>query len=137
MISGRMARQRLALLTLGFYGTVSVVLCAFGVYAVVTLASRLRRREYAIRVAIGARGRSVRWMVLRHAALLAGTGVAAGLTVAVAGTRVLAGLLHGVAPTDHLTFLVATGGVLGLALASAWWPAHRAGRVDPAEALKV
>lgn len=136
LVANTMARHRLVLLAFGFYGTIAVVLCAFGVHAVVSLTSRLRRREHAIRMAIGAHRRSVHWLVIRQALVLAGLGVAAGLAVAAGGTRALVGLLHGVKPLDAATFALAVAGVLSLTVLSAWWPASRAGRVDPAETLK-
>jgi putative ABC transport system permease protein len=136
LVANTTARHRLVLLAFGFYGGIAVVLCAFGVHAVVSLTSRLRRREYAIRMAVGAHRRSVHWLVMRQALVLAGLGVAAGLAVAAGGTRALGGLLHGVRPLDAATFAVAVAGVLALTVLSAWWPANRAGRVDPAETLK-
>ena len=136
LVADTTARHRLVLFALAFYGAVASALCAFGVYAVVSLTSRLRRREYAIRMAIGAHRQSVRWLVLRQALVLGGAGVLAGVVIASGGTRALSGLLHGVAPLDGPTFATAAAGVLALAMLSAWWPARSAARVDPAETLK-
>lgn len=137
LVSDQTARHRLVMLALTFFGLVATVLCGFGLYAVVSLTSQLRRREYAIRIALGAPCGGVRWMVLRQAIGLAVGGAMAGVALAAGGTRTLHGLLHGVAPLDTVTFTVAALAVLLLAGMSAWWPAHQAGRVDPVEALKA
>jgi predicted permease len=131
------ARHRLVMLTLVFFGTVATVLCAFGLYATVALSSQFRRREYAIRVALGSSRSGVCWLVVRHALLLASAGAGLGLTLAAAGTDVLSGLLHGVTPVDHATFSATFVAMILLAAAAASVPALRAGSVDPVETLRA
>jgi ABC-type antimicrobial peptide transport system permease subunit len=137
MVSNQTGRHRLVMFVLTFFAVVATLLSAFGLYAVVALASQMRRREYAIRLALGAHRADVRWMVVRQALVLAGVGVALGLLAAALGTGVLRALLHGVTPLDGMTFAAACVGVLGLSIAAASWPAWSAGRVDPVEALKA
>jgi predicted permease len=137
MVSDRTARHELVMLALSIFATVALVLCAAGLYAVVAMTSQLRRREYAIRLALGAQRSEVRWMVLRQAILVAGTGAAAGVAVAALSTRLIRGLLHGVAPIDAATFAAAAGVLLCLALFAAWQPARQAARVDPVGMLKA
>ena len=136
LVADRTARHRLVMLALTLFGVVALVLSAFGLYAVVALGSQSRRREYAIRLAIGARRASVRQLVLNQGLRLAGAGIAGGVALAIAGTRVLQGVLHGVEPLDQGTFAVASAIVLILAVSAAMVPAVRAARVDPAETLK-
>ena len=131
------ARHRLVMLTLAVFGGVALVLCLSGLYAVIALNSQQRRREYAIRVALGARRGGVRWMVVRQALVIAGTGAAVGLIAAALGTRAIQGLLHGVRPFDVTTFATAALALLTLATLAAWQPARRAERVDPVEALRA
>ena len=71
MVTDRMARHRLVMLALVVFGAVALVLCISGLYAVIVLNSQQRRREYAIRVALGAGRGGVRWMVVRQALVLA------------------------------------------------------------------
>lgn len=132
-----MARHRLVMLALTVFGGLALVLCISGLYAVVVLNSQQRRREFAIRVALGAQRGGVRWMVVRQALLLASAGAIAGLLVAALGTRLIQGLLQGVAPLDPVAFAAATIAVLGLAALAAWQPASRAEKVDPVEALRA
>ena len=133
----RTARHQLAMGALTFFGAVALVLCGFGLYAVVAMTSQLRRREYAIRMALGAPRTGVRWMVLRQALTLATGGAVAGLAAAALSTRALRGMLHGVEAVDTGTFAAASVLVLMIAALSAWLPARRAARVDPVEALQA
>ena len=136
-VTDRIARHRLVMLALTMFGSVALVLCISGLYAVVALTSRLRRREYAIRLALGAARGRVRWMVVRQALVVAGAGASVGLLAAALGTRALQGLLHGVAPLDATTFTAAATALLSLALLAAWHPARTAECVDPVETLKA
>jgi putative ABC transport system permease protein len=136
LIAERTARHRLASLALTLFGSLALVLCGCGLYAVVALTSRLRRREYAIRLALGARAGDVRWMVCRQAMLIAGAGTGVGVAAAAGGTRILNGLLHGVSALDRPIFVTAGASLLLLAGLAAWQPARAAARVDPIETLK-
>ncbi len=132
-----MARHRLVMLALVVFGGLALVLCISGLYAVIVLNSQQRRREYAIRVALGASRGGVRWMVVRQALVLAGAGAIAGLLIAALGTRLIQGMLQGVKPLDVTTFAAAAVALLALATMAAWHPASRAEKVDPVEALRA
>jgi putative ABC transport system permease protein len=132
-----MARHRLVMIALVVFGGVALVLCLSGLYAVIVLNSQQRRREYAIRVALGATRGGVRWMVVRQALALAAGGAVVGVAAAVMGTRLIQGMLEGVQPLDPVTFTFATLALLALATAAAWHPASRAERVDPVETLRA
>jgi putative ABC transport system permease protein len=135
-VSDGMARHRLVMLALVVFGSVSLLLCVSGLYAVIVLNSQQRRREYAIRVALGATRGGVRWMVVRQALKLAAAGATVGLLLAAVGTQLVRGLLHGVQPLDAPTFVAAAATVLALATVAAWQPASRAEKVNPVEALR-
>jgi ABC-type antimicrobial peptide transport system permease subunit len=113
------------------------VLCISGLYAVIVLNSQQRRREYAIRVALGASRGGVRWMVVRQALVMAGAGAIGGLLAAGLGTRLIQGLLQGVRPLDVTTFAASAVALLALATMAAWHPASRAEKVDPVETLRA
>ena len=137
VVEEQTARHRFVMLALTLFGIVATVLCAFGLYATVALSSQVRRREYAIRVALGSSRRQVCWLVVRQSILLAGIGGLAGIAFAAAGTQTLEGLLHGVSTGDRVTFVAAFAAMLTVSALSASLPAFRAGRVDPVEALKT
>lgn len=130
-------RHRLVMTTLLIFAGVALVLCGSGIYAVAAMMSRLRRREYAIRLALGERREDVRWGVVRQSVGLAAAGIVAGLVISAGGVNLIRGLLHGVAAFDPVTFI---GGAVMLCLVAAgaaWWPAQAAARVDPVETLRA
>lgn len=133
LVTSQQATQRLVLFVLSSFAVVAAVLCAFGLYSVLALTSSLRRREYAIRLALGSTTKRVRWLVVRQAFVLAGIGVIAGMGVAWLTTRSLQSLLAGVQPGDPLTFAGAAAAILAIALTAAWFPARRAATVNGAE----
>jgi putative ABC transport system permease protein len=136
-VSQQTARHRLVMFSLSVFGVTATALCGFGLYAVIALTSQLRRREYAIRVALGAKRTQVWWLVVRQALALAIGGAIIGLAIAAGVTGVLQGTLHGVEPTDTATFAAAATAVVALAVIASTPPAFRAGRINPIETLKA
>jgi predicted permease len=130
------ARPRFTAAVLGAFGLSALALAVVGVYGVLSYATARRRREMAVRMALGARPDGVRRLVLRSGLRLAAAGVAAGLAAAAAGGRVLGGLLYEVSPTDPATLAAVALVLLGAAGAASWLPARRATRVSSAEALR-
>ncbi|MHB1329908.1 MAG: FtsX-like permease family protein [Gemmatimonadales bacterium] len=137
MVSRQTAPHRLVMMTLTFFGVVAALLSGLGLYAVVALTSRMRRREYAVRMALGAGAPGVRWLVVRQALTLGLAGIGSGLALAWAGTRVLRGFLLGVEPMDAAAVAIAATAMLGVAVGSAYLPAREAARLDPADVLKA
>jgi len=131
------ARTSFTLQLLSIASLAALVLGAIGIYAVIAHMVTLRRREIAVRIALGARPRDVRRMVSRQAVAIAAAGVVIGLGAAALLTRFLAALLFGVARGDTITFLVATAVLGGVAAAASWLPARRAAAVDPAVTLQA
>jgi hypothetical protein len=114
----------------------AVVLAAVGVYGLFAMAVGERRKELAIRVAIGAKPASIMRLLVADALGIAGIGLVIGLPVA--AWTVLTMPMHAgsVAAAPQLPLVVA-GFVLALvALVACWLPARRAARVDPMVALR-
>ena len=118
------------------FAVLAVFLAGAGVYAVVAYETNRRTQELGVRVALGAKRRDVIGHVLRRSMLLSLAGTAVGLLGAVALTRLLSSLLYEVAPTDPMTFAVATLCLLGASAAGGFLPARRATKVDPMVALR-
>jgi putative ABC transport system permease protein len=126
----------LAQLLVGFAG-LALLLAVLGVYGVLSFMVAERRREIGIRLAVGATGRQVVALVMRHGLVAAASGLAIGLAGAVSLNRLFASLLFGVSPTDPATLAAVTATMaLGAALACGI-PAWRASRVDPNVVLRV
>jgi len=130
------AEPRFGLAVLGVFAVVGLVLVALGVFSVIAYTVSRQTREIGIRMAMGADWTDVLRMVLHMAARPLGLGLVIGLAVSLAVTRVLANQLWQVSPYDPLTLLlvVAIVGLVGL-LACAF-PALRATRVQPMQALR-
>jgi len=122
---------------LSLFGVLALALGGIGVYGVVSYAVARRRAEYAIRVALGASPSRVLTEVFRRGLTPVALGAAAGVLAAAAAGRLLAGVVFGVEPTDPASIATA-GGLLLLAGALATLaPALRAGRTNPASALRA
>jgi putative ABC transport system permease protein len=128
---------RLAAWVLGFAGGLGLLLAAMGVFGVVSQSVGRRLREMGIRMALGARRRDVRVLVLTYGLKLAAVGIAVGLALAMAGAQLLRGLLNGVGPIDPVTFGGIAVVLCGVALLACWPSARRATSVDPAVVLRA
>lgn len=128
--------ERIRTLIIGALSLLGFVLALVGVASVLGYAVSRRRQELGIRMALGARGRDVRRLVLGRALTLALAGVAAGSVGALAAGRLLEGFLFGVEVADLRTFAGVAAALVAAALAAAWWPARRASAVDPLAALR-
>jgi predicted permease len=122
-------------LLLWFCG-VSLLLVAIGVHGVVTQSIIERRREIAIRVALGADLRSVTARLVRGALIAGSVGLAIGVALATMLTQLLASLLYGVSTNDAASIGAAAALLLAVIGAAAWEPALRAARVDPMNVLR-
>ncbi|HKX32362.1 MAG TPA: ABC transporter permease [Blastocatellia bacterium] len=122
-------------LLIGF-SIVASILTLVGIYGVLSLSVASRRREIAIRTAVGAGSRDILSLVLGEGFRLIVIGVLGGLAAAIAFSRILKTFLFGVEPTDPVTLIIVGLLFIGVALFSCWIPARRATRVDPIEALR-
>jgi ABC-type antimicrobial peptide transport system permease subunit len=86
-------------------------------------------------MAVGANRGSILLMVMRYGALVAVTGIGAGLLIALAATRVLRSILFGVSASDPLTLAIATAVLASTTLLACYVPARRASSIDPARTL--
>jgi putative ABC transport system permease protein len=137
IIDQSLAGRRLNLVLLSLFAALAVVLAAVGIYGVMSYSVAQRTREMGLRMALGARRRSVLALVVWEAGALALAGLAAGILLSLAVTRVMASLLFGVGATDPLTLAAVSTGLALVSLAAAYVPGRRATRVDPMVALRA
>lgn len=121
---------------LGLFSALALLVSAVGMFAVFAHAISERRREMAIRLAIGARPAAVRALVLREALTIATGGVVLGLLSAVMGGRGIQSLLFGTTPADPLALAFAGGSMLLVAALATFLPAREAARSDPSVLLR-
>ena len=126
-------------LVLGF-AVAALTLAAIGVYGVTAFGVAQRKREFGIRMALGATAGSVVALVVRQSATFAALGALIGVGGAFALARVLRASLDSVlyrtSPFAVVPLIVAAAVLGGVAVAAAFAPARRAGRVDPMVALR-
>jgi predicted permease len=121
---------------MGLMAGLALVLAAVGIYGVLSYLVSQRTREIGVRLALGASRGQVVWLVLRQGLLTVGVGVALGVAGAFALARLIEQSLYAVSPLDPLAFFVASGVLVGVALAAMGLPAWQASRVDPMVALR-
>lgn len=130
-----LARPSFTLVMLAAAAAVALLLGVIGLYGVLAYVIAQRRREIAIRLALGAQQSAVTRRFVRHGVALACIGVAVGLGAAIGVTQLMESLLFGVRPVDVPTYAVVVGVLTVVAALASWLPARRASAVDPAEAL--
>jgi len=131
-----LARRRFAMLALGSFAVLALLLALVGIYGVMSYSVAQRTSELGIRLALGAQPSDVLRLVLRHGFTLALIGVVVGVVISVAVTRLLTTLLFGIAATDLLTFAGVSASLILVALLACFIPARRATKVDPLVALR-
>jgi ABC-type antimicrobial peptide transport system permease subunit len=130
-----LARTSFTLVMLVAAAGAALVLGVVGLYGVLSYVVSTRRREIAIRFALGARTSDVQARIVRQGVVLAGIGVAIGLLAAAGVTRLMTSLLYDVEAIDPLTYAAVAAGLIAVAALASYLPARRASTVDPAESL--
>jgi len=136
IVAESVARPRFRARLVGGFAVLALLLSAVGIFAVLAFGVSQRKREFGIRMALGAQIADVVFLVLRRGIRIVLAGIAVGVIAGAALARSLATLLFGVKPLDAATFLAAAALLAIIALTAATVPAWRAGRVDPAVALR-
>jgi predicted permease len=124
-----------ALLSAGF-GLLATLLAAIGLYGVMAFVVARRTREMGLRMALGAPGSSVIWLVMREVLLLVGIGLAVGVPSALALGRFVSAQLYGIQATDARIAVASTVVLSVVAALAGLIPARRASRIDPILALR-
>jgi hypothetical protein len=135
-VDAALTQERLVAMLASIFGSVALALSALGLYGVTSYNVIRRRLEIGIRVALGAEPRTAVTLVLRHLLLVIGSGLAAGTALSVWLSRFVAPLLYGVHARSPTALAAAAATLASVGLASAWLPARRAARIDPAIVLR-
>ncbi len=136
VVAEALGPQRFAMMLLGVFAGLALVLAAVGIYGVMAYSVSQRTREIGIRMALGAEQGSVLSMVVGQALRLAVIGTGVGLAGALGLTHFLSSLLFSVRPTDPLTFSVVAFVLVAVSALASFLPARRAAKVDPLVALR-
>ncbi|MEM9557490.1 MAG: FtsX-like permease family protein [Acidobacteriota bacterium] len=129
--------RRFTLQVLGAFAAVALLLAALGIYGMLAVFVRERRREIGIRMTLGEAPGEVVLRLLARSLALAGVGLALGGAASIAATRWAESLLYGVEATDPATFAAMAALLLAVVLVAAALPAWRAARTDVTRVLTV
>jgi putative ABC transport system permease protein len=132
----RSAPQRFSAVVISGFGIGALLLAAIGLYGVLAFSVSQRRREIAVRLALGAQPNGVLRLTVREGMTLVAIGLAVGALGAISATRLLRATLFETNVYDPLTFAIVPLVLAAVALAAAYLPARRAAAVDPIVALR-
>ncbi|MDQ3013674.1 MAG: ABC transporter permease, partial [Acidobacteriota bacterium] len=135
-VADSMTQRRFAMLLIGIFAGLALVLAAVGLYGVMAYSVTQRTHELGLRMALGAQGSDVLKLVVKQGMLLAGIGLALGVVCALLFGRLMKTLLFNVSAADPLIFIAIAGTLAAVALVACFFPAWRATKVDPMVALR-
>ena len=129
-------QERLIAQLVSFFGALALILACIGLYGVMAHGVARRTNEIGIRMALGARGGNIAWMVIRETLHLVLAGLVIGVPAALVGAKLISAQLFGLKPADPLTLVGASVVLTIVALLAGYLPARRASRVNPLSALR-
>jgi predicted permease len=135
-IRSTFSQERLLAQLSGFFGALSVLLAAVGLFGVTSYSVSRRRGEIAIRMALGSTAGRVVRLVLWRVVTLVIAGAVLGAALSLWASRFVAALLFGVPPGDVVTLVTASFVMIAVGLVAGWLPARRASRIDPTIVLR-
>jgi putative ABC transport system permease protein len=136
LVDASVVRERFSMTLMSAFALIALILCASGIYGIISFTTAQRTREIGVRMALGADGSSIQRMVLREGSMVIVIGLGLGLLGALASTQVLQNLLFEIHPGDPLTITVVCAILAVVGLSASFVPARRATRVDPLIALR-
>jgi len=137
LFEASVVRQRFSMTLMSGFAGLALLLCATGVYGLISFTTLQRTREIGVRMALGADRNAIRLMILKEGGVLVGLGLGLGLAGAIVASRVLQTMLFEIRPADPLTFLFVSLVIGGVGLSACYLPARRATLVDPLVALRI
>lgn len=135
-VSDSMVQERLLAQLSGFFGSLALLLAIIGLYGTVSYIVVQKRREFGIRMALGAEPGSILRLIMRDVFSVVAVGLLAGAAMSLAATRLLQQLLFRIGPRDTVTLVVAVAALSIVALVAGYFPGRRATKINPMEALR-
>jgi predicted permease len=132
----RLKQDRLIAQLVSFFGALALLLACIGLYGVMAHGVVRRTNEIGIRMALGARGSNIAWMILRETLMLVVIGLVLGIPTALFAAKFISAQLFGLQPADPAALIGAALVLTLVALLAGYFPARRASRVNPLTALR-
>ena len=136
IVARSLAERRFSLLLMAAFAALTVVLATLGLYGMLAQRVDLRRREIGVRMSLGATGREVFGLVVRHGVTVVAVGLALGAGASYALGGLIESLMFGITPEDTVARLMVALLIAAVGTAACLIPARRAARVDPIMALR-
>src|ERR1700752_1837403 len=137
VVDDSMGGQTLAARLLGMFGFAALLIAIAGIYGLLSYSVSQRTREFGVRLALGAPQSNRHGIVLRHALLLLGIGIAAGIALAVVASGVMRAFIYGFHGYDVVTVIAVAAVLAVCGIAASYLPARRAAGIDPIVALRT
>ena len=137
LLDDTLQQDRFAMLLVAFFAAAGLLTAATGVYALMAYMVAQRRREIAVRMAIGASSQTVAWSIVMESLMLALMGCVIGALGVTAAGGLIRSVLFGIAPQDPQTLVTTAGVLLAAVVAASWLPARRAARINPVVAMRI
>jgi putative ABC transport system permease protein len=137
LLEDTMQEDRFAMLFVTVFAAAGLVTAATGVYALLAYTVGQRRREIAVRMAVGASSSSVARSIVMESLTLASFGCFIGALGVAAVSRLARSVLFGITPQDPLTLATTAAVLLAAVLAASWLPARRAAHINPVAAMRI
>ena len=132
----QLKQDRLIAQLVSFFGALALILASIGLYGVMAQGVVRRTNEIGIRMALGARGGNIAWMILRETLVLVVIGLVIGVPTALLAAKFISAQLFGLRPADPAALIGAAVVLTLVALFAGYFPARRASRVNPLNALR-
>lgn len=129
-------QDRLIAQLVSFFGALALILASIGLYGVMAHGVARRTNEIGIRMALGAQGGNIAWMILRETLVLVVLGLVIGVPIALFAAKFVASQLFGLQAADPAALIGAAVVLTLVALFAGYFPARRASRVNPLTALR-
>lgn len=136
LIGGGIRMRSFSMTLMTMFSAVALLLAALGLYGVISYSVAQRRREFGVRLSLGAAPAALRALVLKQGLFVVGIGVVIGLLAAMGLSRFVASQLYGVAPTDLWVIVTVVVVLVLVGIAAVLVPARAASRIEPMEALR-
>jgi putative ABC transport system permease protein len=136
ILSATLSQYRLRTVLLGAFSIIALTLAAVGLWGVMAYMVSQRRREFAVRLALGAQPIAIALQIARSAGLVTIAGGGVGLLTTAAALRLSRALMAGVQISDPTAYLIGVAALLGTVVVASISPGWRAMSVDPVEILR-
>ncbi len=136
LVTASLARQRFLSLLFAIFAGLALLLACIGIYGVLAYVTGQRTSEIGIRMAVGANVRDIMGLVLSQGMKMTAAGLALGIIGAFAAARILLRLVEGMQPAGTLIFAITIPALILAVFLASFFPARRAGMVDPVKALR-